>query len=238
MNAVVHHTPNIPLTELPPLVSIVTTGNGRTTFMTSRSGRRSVHIFEPRCNVCTVDPEVLDEIHRLASNGSPVARIGKIIRQDAKLTNRQIQHHLVTHVPDYASYERAISSAAQAFGEGEFPARVSGLHASQIIIERGTKLLAEGRVELKASDIMAAARFQYEMESDGKTVADGSSYATIMTIMLTKFQQALGPARFNAVMWSLGADPGIIEIMQETGLSPAAALENKYNPVRELLHGF
>lgn len=239
MSDVVHHTPHITPTVLAPIFSAVTTKGGGTAYLTSLAGRRKVFVYEPRCHVCNADKEVVDSIHRLAANGTPIARITKMLPPEVKFSNRQVKHHLETHVSEYAMYERAVSSAAQAFGEGEFPARVSGLHASQIILERGTMLLAEGRVEVKATDILAAARFQHEMESEGKSVADASAYSTMMTVLLGKFYHAMGPARFNSVMFTLASDPRIAEIMRDTGISPAEAVEREIQiqntPLRELI---
>lgn len=234
----VHYSPLIDITELPSVLGVSVTNTGRQTWVSGADGRRKTYIYEPRCGVCKADREVIDDIHRMSANGVPVARIAKVIDQDAKLTNRQIRHHLVNHVSEYALFERALSAAAQAFGEGEYPIRVSALHASQIILERGTKLLAEGRVELKATDIMAAARFQYEIEQQGKDIADASTYSEAMMIVLSKFYQAVGPARFNSVMWSLASDPRMAEIMRETGLSPASAIEAQAEtaPLRELIN--
>lgn len=239
MEVATAHTPHIQPTELVLVQNEAAVGTGRRVYASSVGGHREEYTFEPRCGVCKC-PEV-ESIHRWAANGTPISRIGSMLRDDGiKIQNRQIKHHLCQHVPGYANYERAIASAAKAFGEGEFPARVSGLHASQIIIERGTKMLAEGRITLRARDILAAARFQYEIEAGGGDVADASSYAAMMDILLHKFYRAIGPARFNAVMSALSVDPRVIAIMHETGISPAASIEREleHDPLRELIKTF
>lgn len=239
-DAPVNHTPHTSPTELPPVLSVVVSKNGAQTWASSVQGRRKTFIYEPRCGVCTADEGVLADIHRLSANGTPIARIGRMVGVDAGLTNRQIRHHLVTHVSEYALFERALASAAFAFGEGDAPARVSGLHASQIILERGTKLLTEGRVEIKASDLLAAARFQHEIEQEGKDVADASMYSEVMGIIMRQFYQAIGPSRFNSVMASIASDPRMAEIMRDTGLSPASAIEaeDQDSPLRTLISSF
>ena len=231
-------TPHTAPTELRPVASVVTTRGGRQTFFAYVRGRRLAYVYEPRCHVCTTDPEVLEEIHGLAADSVPVARILKTIGEDVGLSNRQLRQHLNRHVPEYALYERAVRSAATAFGDDEYPSRVNGLQASQIIIERGTQLLAEGRLELKATDVLAAARFQHDMELDEHLMADAAIYSEAMMIVLGKFYKSIGPARFNEVMWSLSADPRMSEIMRVIGLNPASVIDaeaTEENPVRDLI---
>lgn len=238
MSDPINYTPSIAPTELAPIVHIATTSNGRQVFSSSVGGYRRALIHEPRCNVCKCPVDgVLDDIHRMAANGVPPNRISKMIPEDVKLSTRQIRHHLVNHFGEYALFERALASVSFAFGEGDTPSRVSGMHASQIIMERGTALLAQGRVEIKAGDILAAARFQHDMEQEEQGIADATVYSEAMMIVLGKFYESVGPARFNAVMWSLASDPRMAVIMRDTGLNPAAAIQQEIreSPVMQLI---
>lgn len=234
----VNHTPQILPTELSPVENHPVTSDGAQSFTSTMSGWRAAHKFQPRCHVCKASDDVYEEIHQLANNGATPAAIGSMMRHaGVDLNNKQIRAHLMKHVPGYANYAAAVSSVSRTFGGDEFPGRVTGLHASQIIIERGTRLLAEGRVELKARDIIAAARFQHEIEAGIQSVADASSYATFVEVIMGKFYYAIGPARFNAVMTAISSDPKMIEIMTRTGMSPAAVIakEIERDPVKDLI---
>jgi hypothetical protein len=216
-------TPHLAPTELPPMISGVVTSNGRQTYRLTVGSFSGIYTYEPRCAVCTAPDEVVIEINEMASLGTPIKRIFVNAAQPAGLKMYSLRTHLRKHTPEYAMLDRAIRATGAAFGDAD-PDRVTGIQFSQLMLERGMAMLANGRMELKATDVLAAARFQHDLEVD-ESIINTDLYSEAMMIMLGKFYQSFGPARFNEVMWSLSADPRMAEIMRTIGMNPMDVVE-------------
>jgi len=152
----------------------------------------------------------------MAGLAVPFKRMVEVLAKDGvKIGEWSVRNHVHKHLRIPASYAALVRSSAQAFGEDD-PVRVSGLHASQAIIELGVQQLANG-MEVKPSDIIAAARFQHDLDNFESSAAEASLYGEAFQILLGVFYKAVGPAQFQSVMHSMTTHPRMVEILSSLG---------------------
>lgn len=208
--------PVVPVTELPVVANLATTSTGKQAMWAVIGGYRRLIVYESRCHVCSAAPEVYDAVANMAGLAVTVKRMIEVLAKDGvTLKDGSLRTHIHKHLGIPASYATLVRASAQAFGEDD-PMRVSGLHASQAILELGMQQLANG-MEVKPSDIIAAARFQHDLDSVETSAAEASLYGEAFQILLGVFYKAVGPAKFQSVMYSMTTHPRMSEILASLG---------------------
>lgn len=212
-------------TQLPHPVEVVSRSGGTMVYRVRHNGRLYQATYEPKCKVCKSDH--VNEVHQLAVQSVPVRRIHQMLSDGHDLSVSNVRSHLSKHFPDYRAYERALASASIALGGSIDPSRAEPKMWAQALIERGLHDMANGQIELKASDINAAAKFLQEVEERQSDAGEARYYAEAVSIILSEVRKSLTDEGFAQMMWRLNSQPRMVEIMGEIGraISGAKAME-------------
>lgn len=209
---------NATVTRLPVPTQTVRRTTGRTEYRVRHNGRVFRAVHEPRCSVCKLDN--IQDLHRLAIQAAPVSRIMRAIPEEANVSQKALRSHLRRHFPDYLAYDFALESISLSEGGNGFPDRCDPAMVAQYVVEQGFKELADGHMQIKASDLINAARFLSEVEERREGANDQAVYTEAFALVLGAVQSTLTPDAFRDMVWKLNSDPRMIEVMRRVSGAP------------------
>lgn len=198
---------------LPVPTSVTTTNNGTVSIRQKINGHSYLVTRSPQCHVCQQTEELTRHIAYLANAGVKPKQIWNMI--DAKglgISIESLRNHLRRHVARYEAYDYAAASMARAFNEIGDTERMMPRHSIQMVIDKGTMLLAGDQIEIKASDLLTATRLMYEMDRVEAESGDSHFYGEAMSIVIGEVNKMLSPEQFNRLMYALDSNERMQEI--------------------------
>ena len=162
-------------------MSRASTNLGRSLVMT-RIGDRDYPLYsEPKCSTCQSPHRATIEamIVQGSSYRSAAREAARLPHHDRPApSHHSIANHVKTgHLPlPHAVQRKIIEKRAREVGksveEGDEPL-ADYLVVNQLIIQRGLAAMSEGKIDLKASDVIAASRFLHDVEREAVGDTDG-----------------------------------------------------------------
>ena len=213
-------------TRVPEPIQVSRVGNGAVSYR-QRIGNRTYEFrMEPRCKVCQADEELLRRIHTLAYSRATVTGIMRAVGPEPPFSLESLKNHLYKHTPDFQLFDAAAQQVATVMGLVESQMdRIHGPVAAQAILNRGFDNVVSDRVEVKPSDILAAAKFLDDIEQRDKGQGSARFYGEMIALMVAGFRKGMTDERFASTMWSLRSNPRMIEIARELGMVPVIEAE-------------
>lgn len=166
--------------------------------------------FEPRCKVCMSG--LADQIHALAASSySPRAIMDalNVDHPDHGFSQRNLSDHLTRHLPGYKSFGRALQAASSALKLGTNPAFASAEMYASVVLNTAFAEVVSGRVVVKPSDGIAAARLLHDMQRDEAEAGAAEFTQNLVSVMIAEMRELLTPAQFRDFLWRIRSHPGV-----------------------------
>lgn len=200
---------------LPALLQRGTYNNASIATSTTVNGRPVRVVVSGKCHVCRAPDDVTRQVTMLGTTGVSAKMIWDIVHEGGvppMFSYQSLRGHLKNHVGGRESVEFAQQAMHRIFSEIGEMRKVDPKHAVQLVIEKGFALMAGDRIEIKASDLLAASKLMAEFEANDADGGDTAFYGEAMSIMLTEMRKIMQPEQFTRLLWSLDSNERMRQI--------------------------
>lgn len=192
------------------------------------NGRQHSQFISDRCKTCALPPNVIRDIHARSISGITAAQIARDLEEqygdDPEMDLPKYQallNHLKFHfsgTKDGKSLDEQIMSVMAMSMQDVMDnpiLRVSPEAGARLVLQAAAAKLAQGGLEVKASDMLSAAKLVRDIEKEDSDVDQAIFFAEALTIVMDEVQKALPAQDFSALIWKLQANPAMQDILRK-----------------------
>ena len=205
--------------------SITVIQNGYRMRQTIR-GRPYEWTMSKKCDTCLLPHDVILRLHAKALSGITVAQATRELEgEDLEGASLPSYGSVKSHLNGHFSGTRAgklidshlASAMAMTISEMESNPlyRVDPEASARMVLANASAMLAQGQLELKASDLLNAAKLVREIEQEDRDVDEAMFFAQAMSIVMAEAQASMRSQDFDALIWRLQTNPVMQDIIRQ-----------------------
>lgn len=217
------HAPSIlghALDELPVVESnMVKTSTGDTKFNVRIGHLRYEFIHSPRCKTCRIkDDHFFHDLALAVHRGTQVSKIwGAMpgwLKEQTSLDS--LRNHIHYHMGELGATHSGVGNVFVSnvgVAVDAHPEVIDAETAARSIMQIGTMGVIGGTIELKASDVLGAAKMVQAIEDRSVQRDQAALFGEAARIIMESARASMSDEAYNQLVWDLQSNPRIREIM-------------------------
>lgn len=194
------------------------TTSGETDIKVMIGQHRYEYRYDPRCHTCTIGDPWIDEINRKAVMGVFATQILRELPKEIrdKISIQSLRGHINNHLGDMAEYHQtmiAMFRSCIGISSDQHPDFLNAEMAARTVMTTGVKGVVSGRVDVKASDLLNAAKMVQDIEDRTAQKDQAALFGEAASIIMASARDAMSDDAYNQLVWRLQSNERIREIM-------------------------
>lgn len=174
--------------------------------------------FNRRCLTCMIGDPWIDQINRQAVLGVFATQIMRELPKEVqdKMSIQSLRGHINNHLGETALYHQAMLAAFRScigIASDQYPEQLNAEMAARTVMMTGVKGIATGRIDVKTSDVLNAAKMVQDIEDRTAQKDQAALFGEAAQIIMASARESMSDDAYNQLVWRLQSNERIREIM-------------------------